>query len=86
MSLVRDPLEYSPVGAQDFGDARLNELHLDVRRTDGTWRAAREQGVEHAQLRELVQAYADAAHAFQKARWGKVRTKLSVSVILRLSR
>ena len=78
-------LDFTGIAAQTFGDESLDVLHHVVRVTDGTWRAARSQGVDPELLRDLVQAYIDASYAFQRRRWGKVKVKMSVSVLLRLS-
>jgi hypothetical protein len=45
--------------------------------------ARKEHGADAPELRRLAQAYIDAAYAWQRARYGKVRAKLSVAALLR---
>ena len=78
-------LEYTGIAERQFDDAHLSALHQAVRITDGTWRAARAQKADPDLLRDLVQNYVDASHTFQKARYGKIKVRLSASVLLRLS-
>lgn len=76
-------LDYTVIAAQDFACPQLQELHDTLRVMDGCWRAARAAGVDHQLLRQLVRNYRDASHSYQTARFGKVRTRVSVAALLR---
>lgn len=73
----------SAIGPHDFGDTKTNALHEHVRATDEAWRQARSAREPDEKVRALVQAYIDACAAFQKARFGKVRVRMSVVSVLR---
>lgn len=73
----------SAIGPHDFGDEKTNALHEEVRRADEAWRQARALREPDERVRALAQAYVDACHAFQKARFGKVRVRMSVTSVLR---
>ena len=82
---MANPIDFTVIAEQDFGEPVLNALHLDVRIADGTWRAAKRSGAQGDLLRDLVQDYVNASYAFQKARYGKIKVRMSVSALLRLS-
>lgn len=73
----------STIAPHDFGDARVNTLHEAVRRADDEWRIAKATRAPADEVRTRVQAYIDACYAFQKARFGRVRVRMSVATLLR---
>lgn len=88
MCQMANVLDYTGIAEMSFQgeDAeRLFRLHAALRVADGTWRAARRTGVADDLLRDLVQDYIDASYAFQKVAYGRVKVRMSVSVLLRLS-
>lgn len=79
---MEDLLPYTRLSPLDLGSEKLNALHLQVRETDNAWREAMAQRRPDPEIRKLVQEYIDATYAFQKAKYGKVRVKLSVPRIM----
>lgn len=69
------PLKH-PVGAQ------IKALHETLRRTDDAWRAAFLAKADDSVVRGLVECAITANYAYQKARWGKIVNRLSVSAVL----
>lgn len=80
---MSDPLTRTIISAQDFGNEKLNALHARVREADHAWREAWAEHRPDAEVRALAQVYVDAAHAFQRAKYGKVRVTITVSRLMR---
>lgn len=76
-------LAFARVPVQSYPDPHLQQLHDALREADGTWRAARAHRADDDLLRDLVRSYIEASDAFQRARWGRVRVRLSVPGVLR---
>lgn len=76
-------LPYTVIPEQAFDRPELNELHASVRVADDAWREARARRLPDPEVRKLAGAFADVSHRFQRARYGSVRLKISVSALLR---
>lgn len=67
----------------------LDDLRARMERLDAAWRTKRDlrkmgaNGITHDDVREAVAAYILASEEYQRARWGKVRLKLTVAGLLR---
>lgn len=73
-----------PAGAVLAADeATVRALHEEVRLSDERWRGALVHGLDHDLVRDLVRDYIDATSAYQRARYGKVKVRLTVAAILR---
>lgn len=80
---MSDSLPRTIIAAKDFGDEKLNALHARVRETDNAWRTAWAEHRTDAEVRAIAQLYVDAAHTFQKAKYGKVKVNITVARLLR---
>lgn len=78
-----DALAHSAIAPLETGDPQVDAAHLEMRQMDGALRAARAQRQPDDTLRMLAELYVDAAHEYQRARWGKVRARLTVAAVLR---
>lgn len=76
-------LALSPIPERITGNAALDAAHLEMREMDGALRAAKAQRVADGALRAVAEMYVDAAHAYQRLRWGRVRDQLTVAGVLR---
>lgn len=61
--------------AYEEADMRFQRMKIDAMHS--------RNGVTHEHARESCRAMIDACYAFQRAKWGKVRMKLSVASELR---
>lgn len=75
--------DYSRVPVREYADARLQQLHDAMRLADGCWRAAHLHDADHDLVRALCADFVDAHHAFQRARFKRVRVRLTVIGLLR---
>lgn len=81
--LDNDPLPYTAIEARETGNATTDALHAEVRRTDNAWRMARAERHDETTVRALATGYAKASEAYQRARFGSVRQRISVSALMR---
>ena len=76
-------LRFTPIAARRVGDPRLDSLHADLRRADEAWRGARAHGLDEDLVRDLARDYLDLRERYQIARWGQIRSRVSLSDLLR---
>ena len=58
-------------------------LHEAMRQADEAWRGAMAYDLGDDVVRPLVQEFITASYAYQKAKYGRIRVKLSTASILR---
>ncbi len=80
---IVDATLHSPIAPQATGDAAVDAAHLEMRQMDGAWRVARAAGQPGDVVRMLAELYVDAAHEYQRLRWGRVRCRVRVAALLR---
>lgn len=78
-----DPHPYSPIQPRVTGDASADALHAEVRRADDAWRRARAERSPADVVRRLAADYIKASEGYQRARFGSVRQRISLSALLR---
>lgn len=76
-------LRFTPIAARSFGDPRLDDLHSRLRRADEAWRGARAIGLDYDTVRSLAGEYVAAHYDYQRARWGRVRSRIRLADLLR---
>lgn len=77
-------LDYTTVPAPPAElPAKMAALHATMREADGIWRAARAMRADDGLVRDLCCDFIEAAHSYQRARWGRVRCPLTVPGLLR---
>ena len=65
------------------GDKDLLALHQEMRRADEAWLGAKAFDLGYDTVRGLCEEYIASAYKFQKARWGRIRCRLSPSHLMR---
>ena len=76
-------LRFTPIAPRSFGDATLDRLHDQLRRSDEAWRGARAVGLDYDTVRSLASEYVVDHYAYQRARWGRVRSRIRLADLLR---
>lgn len=80
-------MRYTPIAERDLayfdGNDELLALHQEMRRADEAWRGARAYDLGYDTVRALCEQYIAANYSYQKARWGRIRTHLRASDVMR---
>lgn len=76
-------LRFTPIAPRSFGEPVLDGLHADLRRADEAWRGARAFGLDYDTVRSLAGEYVAAHYRYQRARWGRVRSRIRLADLLR---
>jgi len=79
--------KYTAIAPRDLayfgGDQTLLDLHAAMRKADEAWQGAAAFDLGYDVVRELCTDYIAASYKFQKARWGRIRTRMSASALMR---
>ena len=78
-----DALAHCPVAALVTGNAAQDAAHLHMRTMHGALLVAKAQHQPDEVQRTVAELYVEAAHEYQRLRWGRVRCRLSVPGVLR---
>ncbi len=78
-----DATAHSPLAPLHTGVQAVDDAHLELRQMDGAFRAAKAAGQPDDVLRLLAGLYVEASRAYQLARYGRVRVRVSVGALLR---
>jgi len=76
-------MRYTPITPIITDDEGLRFLHEAMRTADEAWRGAMAHGLPDEVVRDLVNDLIEASYAYQKARFGRVRVRMSVAEVLR---
>lgn len=80
-------MRFTPLAERDLayfgGREDLLSLYNEMRQADEAWRGARAFKLGYDTVRDMVNDYIAANYAYQKARWGRVRNRLSANSIMR---
>ena len=78
-----DALAHSTIAPLVTGEPVLDSAHVQMRTMHGAMLAAKAQRQPDGVLRMTAELYVEAAHEYQRLRYGRVRQRLSVGYVLR---
>lgn len=76
-------LRWCKIPERTYPEPQLQQLHDAMRLADGVWRAAHAHGAPRGLVRDLCAHFCQASHAFQLARYGRVRAPVNPTGLMR---